>query len=233
MAPVCKEHHRRIQLLSIEEFRARLDLEEYFSNKNTVRLDDILENKYKGNYGERLDYEISDSLITLYFQNKISKSQIPLYRCPATGFQYFYLLLPANHIKNDTDLQPRPLERNRMWELYRHLLWHTQLAPAVCRLKDNNILLFDGQHKSAAQIWAGRKHIECKVYINPDLRILKDTNLTAHDKLRQMPFYTSILINKWADVCKEEWEEYIEITNLKDLLISWLIKVDLEEIQKK
>ncbi|GFP33314.1 hypothetical protein HKBW3S42_01648, partial [Candidatus Hakubella thermalkaliphila] len=84
----------------------------------------------------------------------------------------------------------------RLWELYRHLIVHTQLSPAICRLVNDRILLFDGQHKSAAQIWAGRKEIECKVYINPDVRVLKETNLTAHDKLRQMPFFTSVLINK-------------------------------------
>ena len=138
-----------------------------------------------------------------------------LYICPATKYEYFYILLPINYIKNDADLQPRPLELKRMWELYRHLLTHTQLAPAVCRLVDKRILLFDGQHKSAAQIWAGREAIECKIYFNPDIKVLKDTNLTAHDKLRQMPFYTSILINKWADLFREEWNEYCESSENK------------------
>ncbi|AZK58941.1 hypothetical protein [Candidatus Desulforudis audaxviator] len=55
-----------------------------------------------------------------------------------------------------------------MWELYRHFLRYTQLAPAVCRLVDGQILLFDGQHKTAAQVWAGRRRAECKVYLDPD-----------------------------------------------------------------
>jgi hypothetical protein len=74
----------------------------------------------------------------------------------------------------------------------------------------NKILLFDGQHKSAAQIWAGRNRLDCKVYIDPDIRLLRDTNLIAHDKLRQMPFFTSTLIAKYSDIFKQEWEEYIE-----------------------
>ncbi len=124
--------------------------------------------------------------------------------------RYFYSVLPIEYISNDTDLQPRPLEQKRVWELYRHLTAHTQLAPAVCRLVAGKIMLFDGQHKSAAQIWAGRKALDCKVYIDPDIRLLKDTNLIAHDKLRQMAFFTSTLIAKYSDIFKQEWEEYLE-----------------------
>jgi hypothetical protein len=122
----------------------------------------------------------------------------------------FYAVLPIEYIANDGDLQPRPLEQKRVWELYRHLSAHTQLAPAVCRLVAGNVTLFDGQHKSAAQIWAGRRALDCKVYIDPDVRLLKDTNLVAHDKLRQMAFFTSTLIAKYSDIFKQEWEEYLE-----------------------
>ena len=97
-----------------------------------------------------------------------------------------------------------------MWELYRHLLVNPQLAPAICRLTGDHVLLFDGQHKSAAQVWAGRNTLDCKVYIEPDVRLLKDANLIAHDKLRQMPFYTSTLIAKYSDIFKEEWQGYLE-----------------------
>lgn len=215
LAPVCKDHHRRIGLLSIEEFRARLDLEHYFQDKNIVRLDDIIESKSGREYGQSISYEQTDSSIRIYFNNKSEHSEYQVYECRASQFRYFYILLPVRYIKNDAELQPRPLELRRMWELYRHLLTHTQLAPAVCRLVDGHILLFDGQHKSAAQIWAGRSEIECKVYLSPDVKTLKDTNLTAHDKLRQMPFYTSILINKWADIFREEWGEYCEGSAMK------------------
>ena len=69
-----------------------------------------------------------------------------------------------------------------------------RLNGAVCRLVAGKIMLFDGQHKSAARIWAGRKALDCKVDIDPDVRLLKDTNPIAHDKLRQMAFFTSTLI---------------------------------------
>jgi hypothetical protein len=151
------------------------------------------------------------SQFTLHFTNPERPPQTcPVFSCPATGMRYFYSVLPIEYLSNDADLQPRPLEEKRVWELYRHLTDHTQLAPAVCRLAGPKILLFDGQHKSAAQIWAGRKALDCKVYIDADVRLLKDTNLIAHDTLRQMAFFTSTLIAKYSDIFKQEWVEYLE-----------------------
>ena len=223
LAPVCHEHHKRIGALSIEEFRAKLGMEEFFNNPQPRRLDDVIE-KRSDKYAKAIKTEISNAgeQINLFLENRIEPLVLPLFKCPSTDYKYFYITLPIQYIKNDYNpeggrdqIQPRPLEMKRLWKLYRHLLTHTQLSPAICRLVNDKILLFDGQHKSAAQIWAGRKEIECKVYIDPDVKVLKETNLTAHDDLRQMPFFTSVLINKWADLFREEWEEYVQIKGKK------------------
>ncbi len=229
LAPVCSDHHKRIGTLSILEFRARLEIEEFFNNPDPRRLDDILEVRQgRRGYGKSLKTEIlsHEDQIKIFFDEKVEPIILPLSTCQATSHKYFYIVLPIQYIKNDYDVQPRPLEIKRLWELYRHLLTHTQLSPAICRLINGEILLFDGQHKSAAQIWAGKKEIECKVYIDPDVKRIKDTNLTAHDKLRQMPFFTSVLINKWADLFKEEWQEYIEIKGSKseDGFVTFLVE---------
>jgi hypothetical protein len=210
---VCKDHHRRIRTLSLSEFRDQLAMTRFFENPEPRRLDDLLAFKLSPNGFAREVRVDGDrqSQLTLHFTNPDRPPQVcPVFTCPATGMRYFYSVLPIEYIANDAELQPRPLEQKRVWELYRHLTAHTQLAPAVCRLIANKIMLFDGQHKSAAQIWAGRKALDCKVYIEPDVRLLKDTNLIAHDKLRQMPFFTSTLIAKYSDIFKQEWEEYLE-----------------------
>jgi len=153
----------------------------------------------------------------LHFTNPDKPPQTcSVFTCPATDMRYFYSVLPIAYVCNDAELQPRPLEQKRVWELYRHLDSHTQLAPAVCRMVGGRIMLFDGQHKSAAQIWAGRETLDCKVYIEPNVRLLKDTNLIAHDKLRQMAFFTSTLIAKYSDIFKQEWEDYIDRPGTKN-----------------
>lgn len=214
---VCKVHHRRIGTLSLSEFRGRLEMDRFFSSPEPRRLDDLLQLKLGKHFGRNAIVSSPDqATIALHFPWLTIPSQSSaVFNCPATGMRYFYASLPISAIANDSELQPRPLEQGRVWELYRHLSVHTQLAPAVCRLADQRILLFDGQHKSAAQIWAGRTSLDCKVYIDPPTNMLKETNLSAHDKLRQMPFFTSTLMEKYAGIFKQEWIEFLESPGVK------------------
>lgn len=209
---VCKKHHKEMGGLSFSEYCAVKEMEKFFNSSGLKKLNDVLKLKLKEyNSTKHLKTEIknNDNKIKIFLDNNKDAMTFPLSTCPSTGFKYFYMVLPVEYIHNDEELQPRPLEMNRLWDLYRHLLVNSQLTPSVCRLSENKILLFDGQHKAAAQIWAGRKEIECKIYIEPNIKLLKETNLVAHDKLRQMPFFTSVLINKWASIFAEEWKEYM------------------------
>jgi hypothetical protein len=208
IAVVCKKHNREKRNLSLTEYRDRLRLRKFFEGARKQRLDDLLREKLGvGKFGQPISVERAGEKITLYLEGGPAETQ--LLACPATGEKYFFAAVPAAFIKNDVELQPRALEPDRLWELYRHLLTHTQLQPAVCRLVNGSLLLFDGQHKVAAQIWAGREKLDCKIYVEPDVRRLKETNLSAHDKLRQMPFYTSTLLEKYSSMAKEDWEEFL------------------------
>jgi hypothetical protein len=205
---VCKKHNREKSTLSLSEYRDRLALRRFFEGAKKRRLDDLLDSRLgsKG-YGLALQTEVKDRRVLLYLDG--GTVETPLSTCPATSERYFFATLPVELLRNDGDLQPRPLEFDRVWELYKHLRSHTQLAPAVCRLVDGHVVLFDGQHKAAAQVWAGRSVLDCKVYLDPDVRRLKETNLSAHDRLRQMPFYTSTLLEKYADMAHEDWEAFL------------------------
>lgn len=205
---VCKKHNREKGTLSLSEYRDRLELRRFFEGARKRRLDDLLEDRLgRGGWGQPLPTERADGRTSVYVDG--SQLDLPVSVCPATGEHYFFATLPVAVLANDVELQPRALELDRVWELYKHLRTHTQLAPAVCRLVGDKLLLFDGQHKAAAQVWAGRKVVDCKVYFEPDVRRLKETNLSAHDKLRQMPFYTSTLLEKYADMASEDWDAFL------------------------
>lgn len=208
IAIVCKRHNREKRTLSLSEYRDRLSLRRFFEGAKKRWLDDLLGVKlgFDG-FGQPVGVDAASGKVTLLLDGH--RIETNLTDCPATGEQYFFATIPVRALRNDVELQPRALEAERLWELYRHLLRHTQLQPAVCRLVDGSLLLFDGQHKAAAQVWAGRAAIDCKVYLEPDVRRLKETNLSAHDKLRQMPFYTSTLLEKYSAMAKEDWDEFL------------------------
>ncbi len=206
IAPVCKRHHRTIGTMSLQEYRDKVELGHFFEGQPKY-LDDVIQHK-KGNLEEKLKFEIRDSTICFYYND--SQHSYPIHECPTTGWNYLYATLPIEYIRNDSELQPRAIRENSMWVLYRHFQRNTQLAPSICRIDESgHLLLFDGQHKAAAQIWAGRPMIECKVYLEPDERTLKETNLEAHGKFRQMSFYSHELMKKYADIFGEDWTEYM------------------------
>jgi hypothetical protein len=134
---VCKEHHRRIRTLSLSEFRDQLAMDRFFEHPDQRRLDDLLTFKLSANgFGRQVRCDGDrHSQVALHFTDPERLPQVcSVFSCPATGMRYFYSVLPIEYISNDTELQPRPLEKKRVWELYRHLTAHTQLGPAVCRL---------------------------------------------------------------------------------------------------
>lgn len=207
VAPVCRKHHLTIGTMSLQEYRDKLQLEKFFDDGEPKTLDNLIRMK-KGASGKALKLEIQEDSITIYQGN--APCIYPLHKCHATGWRFFYANVPIEFIGNDSELQPRFLRLPSLWNLYRHFLTNTQLAPSVCRITgDGNILLFDGQHKAAAQVWAGRQTIECKIYLNPDSRELKETNLAAHGPFRQMSFYSHELMRKYADIFGEDWTEYM------------------------
>ena len=208
IAPVCRTHHRTIGTMSLQEYRDKMELAEFFGDGEPRYLDDLIRHK-QGQCGRKTPFDIEDAQITLFFEDK--KHTYPLYTCATTGWQYFYAPMPIQHIGNDRELQPRALREPSLWSLYRHFQSNTQLAPSICRIDESGtLLLFDGQHKAAAQIWAGRSLIECKVFVDPDSLVLKETNLEAHGKFRQMSFYSHELMKKYADIFGEEWDQYME-----------------------
>lgn len=137
-----------------------------------------------------------------------------LYKSPATGWKYFYATLPIDLLDSDdaTDhnmgLQPRYLIFDKVFNMYRHFQRHPVLQPSIGRLDDGQILVFDGQHKMAALLWNGQREFECKVYLSPDLRLLNDTNISAHDKFAQTRFFSSIMVLKLGTEFGTDFESY-------------------------
>jgi len=224
IAPVCKEHHKRLGTLSLSEFRDKLAMEHFFEKKREAYLDDVIMEKIgEENFAKESQWEVAGNNIRIYFTNK-GWLAFPLHRCPVTNTNYFYATVPVEYLLNDKDLQPRFLIPSKLWALYSHFRRYTQLAPSICRLKDNKILLFDGQHKAAAQIWFGRKEAECKIYVNPNEVAIKEANIAAHTVLRQMSLYTSIAIRRLSDLYSDYWEEFEKVTGQKSeqLFVSFL-----------
>lgn len=182
----------------------------------------------------------SDGNITL--QTHCHQSTHPLLTCERTGWKYFYATLPVSLLNSDDDeshqfgLQPRFLILDKVFDLYRHFQIYPVLQPSIGRIHENRVLLFDGQHKAAALLWSGRLTFECKIYVNPNVRILNQTNIAAHDKFAQTRFFSSVMILKLGSQFGKDFEEYRKLegatTKSEAGFLEYLSKVQDAELTR-
>ncbi len=221
IAPMCAQHNREKGTLPLFDFRAKLRLEEFFNQGDRLTLGDLLE--YLKGLGQisafGLPISITENQDTLELQSATFHGSYQLYRCPITGWKYFYGTLPMSVIGSDDDsdqgvgLQPRYLIFDKVFELFRHFQTSPVLQPSLGRIVDGKIRLFDGQHKAAAILWNERTDLECKIYVEPNMRLLNQTNISAHEKFAQTRFYTSIMVLKLGSQFGTDFEDY---KNLED-----------------
>ena len=213
---VLKKHNRRKSDQSLYEVRDNSRLERLFeSKKNNIKLQDILELKDV----ERRNTHTTQNSESISVEDGKFSREFPLFQDEILGVAYFYGRIPIAWLENDDQegLQPRVIDYKRLISIRDHLKNHPQLAPSIARLLDNRLKLFDGQHKLAAQVLNNHSEVDVKVYISPVdqegskklFDALMITNLEAHSKLKQVPFYTSTLLDRLSVIYKEFLEEFI------------------------
>lgn len=213
---VLKKYHQRKGIRSLYEVRDNLLLDRLFeSNKNAVKLQDILELKginirpFRATSSTN-EIEIGDGTDTRKFHILHDR----VLRVP-----YFYGQLPVKWLENDDQegLQPRVLDYKKLLLLREHLKDRPQLAPSIARLINGKLKLFDGQHKLAAQVLNSIDILDIKVYISPEDPVearnlfdeLMKTNLEAHSKHRQTPFTPSTMLERLSVIHRELLHDFI------------------------
>jgi hypothetical protein len=216
IAPMCEHHNKSKGTLSLGDYRMKLRLAEFFEQGPRLTLRHLLkylkDKKEIDTYGNAAAIEENDGQVLV--QSHSHSSSHALWVCERTGWRYFYADLPISILDSDDDeehlfgLQPRFLIFDKVFDLYRHFLVYPVLQPSLGRISNYHILLFDGQHKVAALLLDGRKSFECKVYLQPDVRLLNQTNIAAHDKYAQTRFFSSVMILKLGSQFGKDFEEY-------------------------
>lgn len=212
---VLKEYNRRKSDQPLYEFRDNYKLEKLFNDKkNNIKLQDIF--LLKEILPKSFHFTIEPDNIKV--DDGVDKRNFSLLFDNILNVQYFYGRIPIKWLENDDQegLQPRVIDYKRLISLRDHLKDHPQLAPSIARLIDNRIKLFDGQHKLAGQVLNNTLEVDIKAYVSPteadkakklfdDLMI---TNLDAHSKHKQIPFYTSTLLDRLSVIYKEMLGEF-------------------------
>jgi hypothetical protein len=244
IAPMCEYHNKAKGTLSLGDFRIKLRLENFFKQGDRLTLRHLFEYLKKEKdidcFGDAVTVSENDGRVSL--QSHSHKSTHDLWICERTGWHFFYASLPVSVLNSDDDekhqfgLQPRFLIFDKVFDLYRHFQIYPVLQPSIGRIHEGHVLLFDGQHKAAALLWSGRRSFECKIYIQPDVRILNQTNIAAHDKFAQTRFFSSVMILKLGSQFGKDFEDYrkLEDNSIKSEVgfLNYLAKIQDAELTR-
>lgn len=128
----------------------------------------------------------------------LSVQCLPIYKDDLSEQGYFFARLPIEYLHHDDHINPRSLGASLQPLVEEFFKKRPQLHVilAWCRLDPTTnkarLKVFDGQHKAAAQILLGVRHLPVRVFVDPDTDLLLTANTNAGTTLRQVAFDKSV-----------------------------------------
>jgi hypothetical protein len=134
------------------------------------------------------------------------------------GVESFVGMIPFKCIYHDKGVNPRSIAdlEPLIEEFYDK---RPQLQPSLAHLEvadsaqPSKIMLFDGQHKAAAQLFNNRDGLLTRVFVNTSISLLKDTNFRAHTVLAQIHFPDIVEDKVGRDLFREAFDVYLTQTD--------------------
>ena len=176
-------------------------------------LNDILCDKGGAKYP--LDFNRAGNTIQYSF-SKISRNEIntaSIFIDKLSKVEYFFAYLPIEYIYHDSIINPRSIGKNVTGLISEFYKGNPQLHIALgwIDIQDEMsscVHIFDGQHKTAAQLLLGIKEVPVRVFINPDKDKLVQTNFKAGTTLRQVAFDKSVQRHLGNTIYKDRVVQY-------------------------
>ena len=197
--------------------RLRKTLEEENRSPN---LGDVLSAAGGGN--QKLGFKLNSGTLTysLAELGDNTLSTVPIYEDGLSGFRYFFALLPIQYLAHDSHINPRSIGANisKLVEEFHQRRPQLHVALAWLETKEGRsaVHVFDGQHKAAAQIMLGVRHLPVRVFIDPDADTLITTNTNAGTTLKQVAFDKSVQRHLGSSLYQDRLQRYQTETGRAD-----------------
>lgn len=118
---------------------------------------------------------------------------LPVYTDNLSKEKSVFIEVPIEYLYHDDAINPRGLNSSVNSLIIEFYKTNPQLQVGLARYDDNQVKLFDGQHKTVAQLMLGVKTVVVRLFINPNYERLFNTNLRAGKDLKQIAFDKSIV----------------------------------------
>lgn len=135
------------------------------------------------------------------------------------GVISFVGMVPFRWTYHDKSINPRSIAdlEPMIEEFYNK---YPQLQPSLGHMEiaglsqSTKIMLFDGQHKAAAQLFNNKSRLLARVFLNVNTLLLKTTNFRAHTVLAQIHFPDIVEDKVGRDLFKEAFDVYVTQTDM-------------------
>lgn len=196
-------------------FKIKKVQDEVYENENrTASLKDIL--KYYDGSKYEFKYKIEHDKLTYSFSrsgdNNIYIEKI--YTDKLSDESYTFIKVPIEYIYHDEIINPRGINNSISKLIKEFDKGNPQLHLSLARIDNGKIKIFDGQHKAVAQIMLGVRELVLRIFLNPDIDRLTETNTNAGSALRQVAFDKSIMRQLNSTLYYERIKKYQEDHNL-------------------
>ncbi len=142
--------------------------------------------------------------------------QAPIYTDNLSKEQTCFIEIPIEYLFHDEIINPRGIN-NSIGKLIKEFdKQNPQLHLSLARIEDGKLKIFDGQHKAVAQILLGTKKLVVRVFLEPNIDRLTETNTNAGSTLRQIAFDKSIMRQLNNTLYSERVKKYQVAHDLKE-----------------
>lgn len=127
---------------------------------------------------------------------------------PLSEEKTVFINVPIEFIHHDELINPRGLNSSISKLVKEFSKGNPQLHLSLARMDEGKLKIFDGQHKAVAQILLGTKKLPLRIFIEPKVDRLIETNTNAGSNLRQIAFDKSIMRQLSDRLYNERIERY-------------------------
>jgi len=197
--------NRSKQASDLNLARIHYQLQNLFDEKQKEQrtnpnLADILTLKGGSKYKLHFAFEQDGKIIKFSFSenNQTDIVKVPVYTDKLSGDKYFFANFPIEYLYHDSKINPRSIGSNIYKLLSEFYKGFPQLQISLGYIQydedktESEVFVFDGQHKTAAQVMLGVREIPVRVFINPDEKNLIQANTHAGTTLKQVAFDKSV-----------------------------------------
>lgn len=143
----------------------------------------------------KFKYKIENGIIKYSFPNNgdNTRYETPLFTDFLSKEKSCFIELPIEYLFHDEIINPRGINSSISKLIKEFDKQNPQLHLSLARIDNGKIKIFDGQHKVVAQILLGTRKFVVRIFVEPNVDRLTETNTNAGSTLRQIAFDKSIM----------------------------------------